>query len=234
MKIKSDVIWAFLLIATAAISIYLGTKAGSLETEKNLKAAIEEKEKRIEILENKIEQLSEELTSRGIFSYPQASLITENGKAGIEVLISLNGRDQIKDLELKRIIYKELSFEIFSKEPKKNGRTVRIGDLNSHNPVTFELENFTEALGINLIFRSGQNQWHQFMVAKKTSGGEIKTFWVLTNQNFEVIDKHVDEGFPVDENGLLRLNSELSINYSAIRMNAQIGPEAIVQEVRTP
>lgn len=232
MRIKSDFIWAALLIGTAAISIYLGARTGALETKENLSNEIEEKDKKIRVLEDKIQQLSDELTSRGIFSYPQANLVSETGDSGSKVLITLNGREQIRDLEIERRIIKDYSGDPqkVPEELQTKGTTVHIGNLNSHNPVAFEIGDFEKELAIDLTFSSKKNQWHQYIVARKTPNGEVKTFWILTNRNSEVIDKHVDEGFPVEEKGFLPFGGNNETDYSDIRMNSLFNPYTYLQQ----
>jgi len=87
MKINSDLIWALALLAVAAASFFLGMKKENLKVEELLEERLAE----IEILEKKNQQLSEELTSRGIYSYPQATVVSKLKAAVATVLISLNG-----------------------------------------------------------------------------------------------------------------------------------------------
>lgn len=218
MKIKSDFIWAVLLIATAAIAIYLGAKEGSLKTEEAFQSKIEIRDKRIKILENKVQQLSEELTSRGIFSYPQATLVTTKKDTVANVVITLNGREEIKNLEITRKLM--VRSQENSAPLLKRVKTVSIGTLNAHNPVNFEVENFEKELLIQLIFKSGKNLWNQYIMTRKNSKGEIKTFWVITNRESEVIDKHIDEGFPVNKEREFNFGIIRGLKYSEIRMNS--------------
>ncbi len=222
MKIKSEIIWAILLIGTATVSYYLGFKTGTLETDENLKISREQKAEKILSLENKVQQLSEELTSRGIYSYPQASVISKHRDSTATVLIHLNGRDPIKSLEIERkqiINYSRNTKDNFEESGLKK-TTAFIGTLNAHNPVTFELDWFKEATAIDLTFKSEQNRWHQYIRASKTPEGEIRTFWIITNKDSEVIDKHIDEGFPVDKDGNLALGADREVKYSEIVMNS--------------
>ena len=225
MKIKSEIIWATFLIGTAALSFYLGSTTGSLETEESMRRMIESQTDTINILENKADQLSEELTSRGIYSYPQANIVTEDDGSTSVVVITLNGREAINNLEIE------------SRASTKNGNgandnsdefpprtTANIGTLTAHNPVAFEIGNFGKGIGIDLIFNSGRHQWHQYIRARKTSDGEIKTFWVITNENMEVIDKHVDTGFPTDKDGNLALGTNKKVKFSEIRMSSVFHP----------
>ncbi len=225
MKIKSDVIWAVLLIATAAIAIYLGAKEGSLKTEEAFQAKIETRDKRIRILEDKVQQLSEELTSRGIFSYPQATLVSAKKDTVANVVITLNGREEIRNLEITRKL--KLSGQDHSGIPEKKVRTVSIGTLNAHNPVNFEVENFQKELLIHLVFKSGKNLWNQYIVARKNSRGEIRSFWVITNSEYEVIDKHIDEDFPTEKEYISLPDDNLEVKYSDIKMNSIFKPFSI-------
>lgn len=222
MKIKSDVIWAGLLIGTAAISIYLGSKGGSFQTEEALIEEIETKNKKIKILENKILQLSEELTSRGIFSYPQANLVTTKEDTITNVVITLNGRDEIDNLEITRKLKNNSPFQ--PENQKVKVIKVSIGTLNAHNPVNFEIENFQKEILIELKFSSGKDQWNQYIIARKTPAGKIRSFWVITNSESEVIDKHIDEGFPAVNNNIVLPGEDREVKYSEIKMNSHFKP----------
>lgn len=224
MKIKSEIIWSAMLILTAGVFFYLGNKTGTLETEENYRNSIIEKTEKIRALESKIHQMSEELTSRGIYSYPQAAIVSNKKDAAATVLIKLNGRDAIKDLEIQRKIKSE-NTGAAANHPKSKTTTSYIGDLTVHNPVAFELDKFEKELAIDLFFKSQRNQWHQYILAKKNENGVIKTFWVITNGDYEVIDKHIDEGFPTDKDGRVIFGETKKVNYSEIRMNSVFNPE---------
>lgn len=228
MKLTSEFIWAALLIVTAALFFYLGIKTGSLETEEALNDSIEKKAKEISALERKIHQLSEELTSRGIFSYPQASVISEKTDSAVTVLIHLNGREAIPNLEIERKIMIDDSIpkDGKAKDLSSGGTKTSIGDLHAHNPVAFKVDDFQNQLGIDLFFRSERKQWHQYIRARRTLEGEIKTFWIITNQESEVIDKHMDEGFPVNSTGSISFDANKNIKYSEVRMNSIFRPYA--------
>lgn len=228
MSLKTEITWAALLLGTAALSFYLGIKAGTWETEENIKERVEEKAKKIKALENKIQQLSEELTSRGIFSYPQASVVSKKGGATATVLVNLNGREPIEDLEIERQIRSDdfREPEEISGNSRQSGRKTSIGTLTAHNPVAFELENFKNKIAIDLTYKSQRNQWRQYLIAKRSPEGGIKTFWVITNKDSEVIDKHIDDGFPVDSNGDVVLGENKKIKYSEIKMNSIFNPIA--------
>ena len=225
MKIKSDVIWAALLIGTAAISIYLGAKGGTLQTEETLKTEIDKRDKEIKVLKNKIQQLSEELVSRGIFSYPQANIVTTKEDTITNVVITLNGREEIENLEITRKL--QVPDMQNSNTPASSIRNVSIGTLNAHNPVNFEVENFEKELLIQLTFKSGRNLWNQYIIARKNSKEEIKTFWVITNSESEVIDKHIDEGFPTQNEVISLPGENREVKYSDIRMSSVFQPFSI-------
>ena len=225
MKIKSDVIWALLLIVIATISFYLGIQTGNFETEKALDITIQQKEEQISGLEQKIHQLSEELTSRGIFSYPQATVMPGKNNSAASVLINLNGKDAIKNLEIERRLIKDYTDTgISPSDFPRRGTKTSIGTLNAHNPVAFEIGSFKSEMAVDLIYRSQGKKWHQYIRARKTPSGELKTFWVITNDESEVIDKHIDEGFPVNEEGEFTLGANRDLKYSDIRMNSIFHP----------
>lgn len=221
MKIKSEIIWSVMLLLTAGVFFYLGNKTGTLETEEDFSSTMDLKTEKITALERKIQQMSEELTSRGIYSYPQANLVSDKNDASATVLINLNGRDAIKDLEIVRKIKRDYSNHPEGKLQERGFKTTssNIGDLNAHNPVTFEIQNFQNELAIDLKFKSQRNQWQQYILARKTNG-KIKTFWVITNGDSQVIDKHIDEGFPTDKDGKVTLWDDREVKYSDLRMNS--------------
>lgn len=225
MKLRSDFVWAAILIGTAVISFYLGTRIGSLDTKNRIANELQEQAEKIKVLENKNQQLSEELKSRGVFSYPQANLVAGKTDAGPKVLILLNGKDAIENLEIKRKVGS------FSSNPTRGlakiEKSTHIGTLTAHNPIAFEIENFEKYIFLEFSFRAGGKEWHQYLVGRKTSKGKIKTFWVITDKNSEVIDKHVDQGFPTDNNGNLLLGGDEKLQYSDIRMNSKFVPGEI-------
>lgn len=228
MKIKSDLVWAILLIVTAVLFFYLGSSTESFENEEVIGSRIEEKTDKIKILEYKIQQLSEELTSRGIYSYPQANLIFEKGDPEAKVLIMLNGRDFIPDLEIERKVITDYSgdAEKIFQDTANKGNIFHVGTLNAHNPVAFDVKKFNKKLAMDLVFKSERNLWHQYIRTRKTPDGDLKTFWVITNKDSEVIDKHIDEEFPTDEDGNVHFGAANELKYSEIRMNSIFRPYA--------
>ena len=225
MKIKSEIIWATFLIGTAALSFYLGSTTGSLETRESMRSMIESQTDTINILENKVEQLSEELTSRGIYSYPQANIVTEDNGSTSVVVVTLNGREAIHNLEIEsRPTTRNGNGANDNSDEFPPGITANIGTLTAHNPVAFEIEDIGKGIDVDLNFNSRRHQWHQYIRARKTSDGEIKTFWVITNEDMEVIDKHVDTGFPADEDGNLILGKNKKVKFSEIRMSSVFHP----------
>lgn len=220
MHYKSDLVWAVVLIGLAAASFFLGMKKSSLETEAQLKDKLEE----IRLLENKNQQLSEELQSRGVFGYPQANIVSKLQDSVAMVLITLNGKDPIEDLRLKRkVIYDYSGIEAMAEEDQK-GKLADLGTLKPHNPSAFDIPLTGEEVAIHLEYKSKRKQWHQYIRVKKTADGEIRSFWVITNQNSVVIDKHIDPGFPTNREGKVTLWKDSSVDYSELEMNSVFNP----------
>ena len=229
MKLKSDIIWAAVLISTAVLFFYLGTNSGTLSSEKYTEGKNKEQAEKIAVLENKIQQLSEELKSRGIYSHPQANVFMEKGSSATKVLIILNGKDAIPNLQIDRKLLIDSSDDDTGnfEELAGKAKTTHIDVLTAHNPVAFEIDGFKNKIALDLSFKSEDNQWHQYLIGRKTGKGEIKTFWVLTNQDSEVIDKHVDPGFPKDIEGNLLLGKKKKVKYAHIQMNSIFQPDLI-------
>lgn len=221
MKLKSDLVWAIVLIGLAAASFFLGMKKSSLETE----AALEDKLEKINLLESKNQQLSEELRSRGVFSYPQANTISKLQDSAATVLITLNGKDPIEDLRLQRKVTYSYSKSQATAEKDSKGKTFDLGTLKPHNPSAFDISLTEEEVAIHLEYSSKRKKWHQYLRLKKTKDGKIKSFWVITNQNSVVIDKHIDPGFPTDPEGKVVLWKDQSLKYSELEMNSIFPPE---------
>lgn len=218
MKLNKDFIWATVLMGTAIFAFYIGSKTERIEIEDDMQSMVKEKSDTIRTLKNKIDQLSEELISRGIFSYPQAHIVKEDDSSSI-VLITLNGKETIPNLEIEKMItYGN------GANNKKKELTTNIGNLTPHNPVAFEIREFTKSLTIILEFKSGRKQWHQYITAKKSLEGEIKTFWVITNEDSIVIDKHVDQGFPTDNEEYLILGPNKKVKFREIEINSLFHP----------
>lgn len=219
MKINSDFIWALVVLVVATASFFLGMKKESLKTEELFQEKMEE----IKVLENKNQQLSEELTSRGIFSYPQATIIPQPGEDYATVLISLNGKDPINNLEVDRnIVYNYSSKE--APDPGSKGKHYDLGNLKPHNPSAFELPLESGEVSLQLEYKSNRKIWHQYIWLRKTAENEVKSFWLITNENSVVIDKHIDPGFPTNSEGKVVLWKGESIHYSDLKMNSTFPP----------
>lgn len=223
MKIKSEIIWAILLIGTAAISFYMGSRKGESESKKALRTNIEQKAEKITILENKNQQLSEKLISRGIYNYPQASAVSNEENSLLMVLITLNGNDALQNLELRRKIipnYSNVSTEELAKY-KGTDIVSDLGTLKAHQPAALNVPLTSEEIAINLIYRTQDQRWQQHMRFKQAPNGKVRSFWVITNGDSQVIDKHIDEGFPLDSEGNIVFSKDRRIQYSDIRMNSE-------------
>ena len=224
MKKKADLIWAGLLLLTALIFFYLGNKTGSIEAGEDLTNQIQNKNETISALENKLQQLSDELTSRGIYSYPQAHVVADENDSNATVLINLNGRDPIKNLVIERRLISNYSAMTQDLDNQPASTKASIGTLTAHNPLTFTIEEIKNEIAVELIYRSDRNQWHQYLWSNRISSGELKTFWVITNSDSQVIDKHIDEGFPTDQDGDVVLGENQKLDYADIKMNSFFSP----------
>ena len=220
MKIKSDLVWAIVLIGLAAASFFLGMTQSGLETE----AQLEQKMEEIRLLENKNQQLSEELRSRGVFSYPQANIISKLQDSVAMVLITLNGKDPINDLRLTRNVIYNYSEAENIQDKAQQGKTSHLGTLRSHNPSAFDIPLDQDEVAILLEYEADKKEWHQHIRIKKTEEGKIKSFWVITNRNSVIIDKHIDPGFPTDPEGNVVLQKGQKIRYSDLELNSLFPP----------
>ena len=209
------IVLSILFLGLLALSFYLGTLRGNLETEDRFRTQLEELSEEIKILRQKNQQLSEELTSRGIFSYPQANVVSKMRDSAATVVITLNGKDEIEDLVVERSI---ISGPGEADWTRHEGSTY-FGTLKAHNPAAFNIPVKKDEVGIRLSFKTEEKEWQQYIKLRKTADGKIKSFWVITNGDSQVIDKHIDKGFPVDDEGKVRLWNGLRVNYSDIRMN---------------
>ena len=134
MKKKADLIWAGLLVLTALIFFYLGNKTGSIEAGEDLTNQIQNSNETISALESKLQQLSDELTSRGIYRYPQAHVIAEENDSNATVLINLNGRDAIRNLVIERRLISNYSAMTQDPDIQPTSTKASIGTLTAHNP----------------------------------------------------------------------------------------------------
>lgn len=219
MKIKSDLVWAIILLALAAISFFLGMKKGSMGAEDQLEDKLEE----IKILESQNQQLSDELSSRGVYSYPQANIMSKPLDSFAMALITLNGKDPIEDLKLRRnMVYNYSAVDASEAQPK--GKLSDLGTLKSHNPSAFEIPLTENEVGIHFEYESNRKKWHQYIRIKRSDDGKIRSFWVLTNDNSVIIDKHIDPGFPTDEAGQVTIWKDQKVDYSDLEMNSIFRP----------
>ncbi|MDX1762584.1 MAG: hypothetical protein R3218_10560, partial [Christiangramia sp.] len=159
MNQRSDLVWAVVLIGLAAASFFLGMKKSSLEAE----AQLEEKVEKIKLLESKNHQLSEELRSRGVFSYPQANIVSKLQDSVAMVLITLNGKDPIEDLRLNRKIFYNYSEVDAMTEEDLKGKTSDLGTLKPHNPSAFDIQLTEGEIAIHLEYGSKRKLWHQYI-----------------------------------------------------------------------
>ena len=214
--------WSIYLIGVAALFFYFGNKLAVSVTEEKYTRQIEEKTEEVKVLERQNQQLSEELTSRGIFSYPQANIVSAESDTVTTVLITLNGQSPLQDLRVRRSLiynYSDITVEEAKNiVPQKTSNY--LGTLKTHNPAAFELPMKEKEVAINLVYETENNQWTQHIRVRKSAGNEPLTFWVLTNKNDEVIDKHVDSGFPKEDDGSLFLWKGKKVWYSKIEMNS--------------
>lgn len=223
MKINSDVIWAVSLVVLGFICFYIGNRVGRIEAGREYRSENEEQQAEIENLLQKNNQLSEELTSRGIYSYPQATIIPEAKDSQATVLITLNGNDPVKNLEIRRKVFYDYSKK-GQKELKDSGNIsepIFLGTLKSHNPATFDIPLTKEEIALVFQFESKKNQWKQHIRLKRLPDGTVKSFWVITNGESEVIDKHIDQGFPTDPDGNIVFWEDRKLKYSEIELNSR-------------
>ncbi|WP_029038883.1 hypothetical protein [Salinimicrobium xinjiangense] len=215
MKINSDIIWAIILLGLTSITFLLGMKKGSMTAEDQLQDNLEE----IRILQIKNEQLSEELKSRGVYSYPQANVFSKPQEATAMVLITLNGKDPIKNLSLRRKLvpnFSELEHLNFSVDEISTD----LGTLKPHNPSAFPISLSENELAIQLLFETNRKKWFQYIWLKKQTGDKYSSFWIITNENSVIIDKHIDPDFPTDEEGRINLYKGKSITYPDLELNS--------------
>ena len=222
MKVNSDFIWAVVLLAVAAVSFFLGIKKGSIGAEDQLQDQLKE----IRLLEDKNQQLSDELTSRGIYSYPQANIVSKVKDSVAMALITLNGKDAIENLKVRRNLFRNYSRiqSNIATEAASSGKLTDLGILRQHNPSAFDVPITGKEVAIQLDFESGRNKWQQYIWIKKSGDGKIKTFWIITNGNSQIIDKHIDPDFPVNVDGKVVLWEDRSIDYSNLEMNSTFPP----------
>lgn len=207
---------SILLLVLLGIAFYLGTLQGTFRAEDEFRTRLEEKAEKIKILRQKNQQLSEELISRGIYSYPQANVVSKTKDSAATVVITLNGKEEIEELEIERNIIANPG----EKDGSKFESSTYFGTLKAHNPAAFNFPMKQNEAGIRLSFKSNDKQWKQYIKVRKTAAGEIKSFWIITNGDSQVIDKHIDEGFPVGEDGKVLLWDDIEVDYSEIRMNS--------------
>lgn len=220
MKMNSDFMWSMYLIGTATLFFYFGSLIGKARTNEDLDQEIQNKEEKIQVLERENLQLSEQLTSRGIFSYPRAGIIEPENN--IALLIMLHGQKPLKDLEVRREIILNYS-QIPGKDEEfsaKKGKPTYLGSLKPHTPASLEVSIEEKEAAIALNFKSHRNQWNQYIRIQKTPSGKAVTFWIITNENNVVIDKHIDEDFPLEEDGSILLWKDKKVEYSEIEMNS--------------
>lgn len=224
MKLNSDIMWSFYLTGTAILFFCFGNFLGSSQTEKDLAQKMEEKDQKIKLLNQENQQLSEELTSRGILSYPQAGIISGNQEENLSLLIMLNGQKPITNLIVKRKVipsYSQMSQEeVKNAIPEKNSGN--LGVLKPHTPASINIPMKEEEVAVIFNFKSGKKEWSQHLRAKRDPSGKIAAFWVITNGNKVVIDKHIDKNFPLEPDGSILFWKDKKVNYSEIEMNSTL------------
>ena len=114
MKMNSDFMWSLYLIGTAILFFYFGSLIGKARANEDLSQEIQANEEMIRVLKGENLQLSEQLTSRGIYSYPRAGIIDQDDN--LTLLIMLHGQKPLKDLEVRRTIIPNYSKKTSSLE----------------------------------------------------------------------------------------------------------------------
>lgn len=211
---------AALFTVLAVLSTYIAGKRESRSNREELQMRLQEKDKEIRILNQKNLQLTEELASRG--SYPQANVVSKSHNSVATVVVTLNGGYALENLILHKSVlpgYSRVSGTEMEDIPDDKNFT-DLGTLKSHHPAAFDIPMTQDEVAVRLQFNTRSKQWNQHIRIKKTPQGEIKSFWILTNGDSEVIDKHIDEGFPVGEDGKVKLWEHSEVRYSDIEVNS--------------
>lgn len=222
MKINSDFMWSIYLILIAAIFFYFGNVLAVSETEEKFSRVLDENTEKLKLLEKQNLELSDKLTSKGILSYPQANILSTENDTITTILITLNGSTPLEDLKVNRSYIYNYSKVEHKDLPQMevHKKTTFLGTLKTHTPAGFEIKMKEEEVAIDLVYQTGENTWNQHMRIKRDSNNELMAFWILTNKNNEVIDKHVDKGFPAEDDGSILLYKNKSVFYSDIKMNS--------------
>ena len=213
-------ILAALFTVLAVLSTYIAGKRESRQSEEELQLELQEKNREIRMLNERNLELADELAARG--SYPQANVVSKLENRVATVVVTLNGGYAVENLILHKNVTSEYSEKTGDEieDLSKSRNFTDLGTLKTHQPAAFDIPMTEDEVAVQLQFSTKKKQWNQHIRIKKTPQGQIKSFWILTNGDSEVIDKHIDEGFPVDEDGKLRLWKNSEVRYSDIEVNS--------------
>lgn len=211
---------AAIFVILAVLSTYIAGKRESHQSEEELRTKLQEKDTEIRILNQKNLELTEELASRG--SYPQANVVSKLEHSVATVVVTLNGGYALDNLLLYKNVLPGYSMLSNSEmeDLSQSQNFTDLGSLKAHHPAAFNVPMSRDEVAVHLQFNTRSKQWIQHIRIKKDAEGQIKAFWVLTNGDSEVIDKHIDKGFPVDEDGRISLWQNSKVSYSDIEVNS--------------
>ena len=77
---------------------------------------------------------------------------------------------------------------------------INFGKFRKHDGRSRFIDILSDNTALRIYFQSDNNNWIEEMRIVNTPTGR-KTIWYIKDENRNVLEKHIDEGFPVTENG---------------------------------
>jgi hypothetical protein len=202
-------LWFFLSIVCTVITMvftYIATKQDGQVTEDSLKLEIT---RRDELLE-KVLRNTQQITGDGSFpiAYPFGG--QDNGDK-TQIIISLEGEFALHNLTAKVVVIPDYS-NVSGLDARILGiqnNTLDIGTIRKSGWKDFLVETKTKETAIIIYFKTDNYSWTESIRINKTKEGR-KVMWYIQDQNGEYLLKKIDQGFPINENGEIKLWSNVS------------------------
>ena len=195
------------LTVGAMICTYHAAKVDGLETENKLKQIITDQATEIKKLNL---QSTQQITGNG--SYPIAGVAGgQNNGNKTQIIIGVMGEYALPNVTATIVEIPDYyqvnggDFRIFGLQNKP----IDLGTLRKAEFQSLFVKTETKETAVLIYFKSDNFSWNQSFRIVKTSEGR-KVFWAIQDQNGKYLMNKMDKGFPVNENGEIRLWSNVS------------------------
>jgi hypothetical protein len=205
---KNKIFHFIVAIFTIAIMIltYLAAKKDGEVSENSLKEMITYQTSEIKRLSEENIRLSQviykntnQLTGNG--SYPIGQ-VAGGKKNAVQIIIGVNGEFALPNLTARIVSipdYKKIS-GLDLRTAGITNPTIPLGTIRKNEMKYFFADTRTKETAVIIYFKSDNYSWIQSMRIIITPKGR-RSFWFITDDNGKIIDKHIDDDFPKNNDG---------------------------------